>query len=87
MPGQVLSEGQKQRLKLARVLVTPADLWLLDEPLTALDSYAITFLRNAIKKHRGSGGIVVAATHQDLNLKNSKILHINNFSAEDMVFE
>lgn len=87
LPGQVLSEGQKQRLKLARVLATPANLWLLDEPLTALDSYAITFLCNAIKKHRGSGGIVVAATHQDLNLENSKILNINNFSAEDMAFE
>ena len=87
LPGQVLSEGQKQRLKLARALATPADLWLLDEPATALDSDAIASLCNAIKKHRGNGGIVVAATHQDLHLENSKILHINNFSAEEMAFE
>ena len=87
LPGQVLSEGQKQRLKLARVLAAPADLWLLDEPATALDSYAITSLCNAIERHRGNGGIVAAATHHDLNLANSKILRINDFAAEDMAFE
>ncbi len=86
-PVQFLSQGQMQRLKLARILAAPADLWLLDEPATALDSSGITSLCNAIETHRGKGGIIATATHQELNLDNSKILHINDFAIKDFPCE
>ena len=40
---RILSSGQRRRLSLARLLVTPADLWLLDEPTVALDIETIQF--------------------------------------------
>ena len=80
--GQFLSAGQKQCVNLARILATPADLWLLDEPATSLDSGAVSLLRKVISKHRGKGGIIIASTHQDLNLPASQTLKLSEFTAE-----
>jgi heme exporter protein A len=61
-----LSAGQARRLALARLLVSPAKLWLLDEPTTALDTEGQILLNNLLTQHMKKGGIVVAATHQNL---------------------
>lgn len=63
VPGRYLSAGQKRRLALCRLLVSPARLWLLDEPRTALDVDAAARLDAVIAKHRREGGMVAIALH------------------------
>ncbi|MGH8729882.1 MAG: cytochrome c biogenesis heme-transporting ATPase CcmA [Burkholderiales bacterium] len=63
-PVRFLSQGQKRRAALARLaLPTQPPLWILDEPLSALDSRASELTGALIEAHLGSGGIVIAATH------------------------
>jgi heme exporter protein A len=62
-PCRWLSAGQRRRLALARLLVTPAELWLLDEPFSALDDDNRARLEQAIVAHRAAGGRAVIATH------------------------
>lgn len=61
---KVLSAGQKRRLSLARVSMSGADLWLLDEPLNALDSASQEKLAQMMKRHVTAGGAIVLAGHQ-----------------------
>lgn len=64
-----LSSGQRRRVALARVLLSPVSarpLWLLDEPTNALDVQAQARLAACVAAHRAAGGMVIAATHQDL---------------------
>ena len=68
LPGQYLSAGQKRRLALARLRLAGRPLWLLDEPLAALDTAGKALVAGAIEAHRSSGGIVLAATHEPLGL-------------------
>jgi heme exporter protein A len=63
VPGRYLSAGQRRRLALARLLLAPAPLWLLDEPVTGLDAEARTRLDLAVARHRDGGGIVVLSSH------------------------
>jgi heme exporter protein A len=65
----VLSAGQRRRVALARLLVAPRVLWLLDEPATALDASAEAGLGRLIADHLSGGGMAIAATHRDLPLK------------------
>lgn len=62
-----LSAGQKRRLALARLLIAPRPVWLLDEPLTALDDQGRDYLYKIIDKHCAGGGIVIAASHEPLD--------------------
>ena len=68
LPGQFLSAGQKRRLAMARLKLTGRPLWLLDEPLAALDTSAKVLVTAAIGAHCASGGIAIAATHEPLGL-------------------
>lgn len=68
VPAGLLSAGQKRRLALARLLVTPASLWLLDEPTVSLDREGCGLLEAIIDRHRQSGGLVIVATHVPVNL-------------------
>ncbi|HLY89907.1 MAG TPA: ATP-binding cassette domain-containing protein, partial [Acetobacteraceae bacterium] len=60
------SAGQRRRLALARLLLTRAMLWLLDEPTLGLDSASVERFGGLLARHRERGGIVVAATHLPL---------------------
>ncbi|MFM9862561.1 MAG: heme ABC exporter ATP-binding protein CcmA [Micropepsaceae bacterium] len=62
--GGMLSAGQRHRLALARLSLQKRDLWLLDEPLVALDMASKTRLNDAAEKHLEDGGIVIAASHE-----------------------
>lgn len=64
-----LSSGQRQRVAIARTIASGARLWLLDEPANALDSASEARLVAAVETHRATGGLVMAATHQPLGLK------------------
>ena len=64
----MLSAGQQRRAALARLLVSRASVWLLDEPLTALDDAGCALTRGFIDEHRARGGAAVCATHRSLAL-------------------
>jgi heme exporter protein A len=66
VPVRWLSSGQRKRATLARVVVSGSPLWLLDEPLNALDADGAAMLSGPITSHLDSGGAVVAASHQPL---------------------
>ncbi len=65
-----LSAGQLRRVGLARLLLSRAPLWLLDEPLTALDEAATDLLGRVLLQHVEGGGAAVCATHQHLPVAN-----------------
>jgi heme exporter protein A len=67
-PVRLLSEGQQRRVALARLLTSPAKLWLLDEVLTSLDQSAVTLTKSLIGEHLQNGGMAIIATHQELDL-------------------
>lgn len=73
LPARLLSEGQRRRVALARLLTCGTKLWLLDEVMTSLDKGAIALIRSLIEEHLAGGGIVIVATHQDLELKTGSI--------------
>ena len=66
VPVRLLSSGQQKRASLARVAASSAPLWLLDEPLNALDAEGAERLADFIQRHRNAGGAIVAASHQPL---------------------
>ena len=66
VPVRLLSSGQQKKATLARVAASGAPLWLLDEPLNALDADGAKRLAAVVANHLGSGGAVVAASHQPL---------------------
>jgi heme exporter protein A len=68
LPARMLSAGQRRRVAIARLLVSSATLWLLDEPTTALDAASVARLGELAATHRAAGGMVIAATHLDLPL-------------------
>ena len=68
LPARLLSEGQRRRIGLARLIVSNTKLWLLDEVLTSLDKGAVSLVRSLIENHVHEGGIAIVATHQELEL-------------------
>jgi heme exporter protein A len=68
LPARALSAGQRRRVGLARLLLLPRALWLLDEPATALDTAGLRALADMVAQRLRAGGMVVAATHQPLAL-------------------
>ena len=68
VPARLLSEGQRRRVALARLLVCNTRLWLLDEILTSLDKTAVSLVRSLIEEHLSGGGMAIVATHQELEL-------------------
>ena len=76
LPARMLSAGQTRRLTLARILATPAPLWLLDEPTIALDYRAVERLRGAIDDHRAGGGMIVASTNVPLGIDDAAAIDL-----------
>lgn len=68
LPAKVLSQGQKRRVSLARLLVSRAPLWILDEPLTALDVAAVKLIEARLAEHLNTGGTVIYTTHQPVDV-------------------
>ncbi len=76
LPARMLSAGQKRRLALARLALTQAPLWLLDEPTLGLDTASIGRFGALLADHRARGGMVVAATHVPLPLDGTTELRL-----------
>jgi heme exporter protein A len=71
LPLRVLSQGQKRRVALARLQVSKARLWLLDEPMVALDSAAQHTLIDLLRAHTAQGGMLLFTSHQALDVGNA----------------
>ncbi len=68
LPLRVMSQGQKRRTALARLLASEAPLWVLDEPFVALDTRAVDGLRGLLADHVAQGGMVLFTSHQPVSL-------------------
>jgi heme exporter protein A len=79
-PCRWLSAGQRRRLALARLVATPAAIWLLDEPTSALDRDNQTRLELLIAAHRSSGGRVVVASHVPIDIGDAEIIALDAFA-------
>jgi heme exporter protein A len=79
-PCRWLSAGQRRRLALARLLVIPAPLWLLDEPFSGLDDDNRVRLEQAIGAHRAAGGRVALATHMAIEMADAGRLALDAFA-------
>ena len=73
LPTTVLSQGQKKRVALARLLLSSARLWILDEPFVALDTRAVARLEALIVGQVERGGMVIMTTHQEVALTSGTI--------------
>jgi len=72
-----LSAGQRRRLAFARCLLNDSALWILDEPLTALDTKGVAFIEQAIQAHIERGGLAVITSHQSLDIRNVRCTRLN----------
>jgi heme exporter protein A len=87
-PCRRLSAGQKRRLAIARVLArVRAPIWILDEPTNGLDTEARKRLFRALAAHRDGGGLVVAASHETLDLPEAAILDLRAFAESARIAE
>jgi heme exporter protein A len=73
LPTRVLSAGQKRRAALARVFMSGAQLWLLDEPQTNLDSAGRQFLERMLQEHLAGSGTAVIVAHQSIDLGSAPV--------------
>ena len=73
LPAAYLSAGQKRRVALARLLLAHRPVWLLDEPLIALDAGAQATLTTIMADHAADGGSILVASHQPLALPHRTI--------------
>jgi heme exporter protein A len=74
LPTQYLSAGQKKRLSLARLKSSDRPLWLLDEPLAALDADGKKLVETMHAQHCAAGGIAVVATHEALAVDAARLV-------------
>ncbi len=68
LPLRVLSQGQKRRVALARLQVSKAKLWVLDEPFVALDGAAVQALQLVLQAHLQQDGLLLFTSHQGVHL-------------------
>jgi heme exporter protein A len=73
---RTLSQGQARRLALSRLLIAPRPIWLLDEPVAALDDAGRAVVGELVKAHCGHGGVVIAAVHEALGPEPARTLTI-----------
>jgi len=79
-PAGLLSAGQKRRLALARLVLVPRLLWLLDEPTVGLDAASLERLVKVMTKQLDGGGMIIAATHVPLGRKPDRRLELGRTS-------
>lgn len=81
VPCHTLSAGQLRRVALARLHLSDATLWILDEPFTAIDQDGVARLETLVQAHAQRGGAVVFTTHQNPRMKNLCQLDMEHYGA------
>ena len=76
LPVKVLSQGQRRRVALVRLLVCKTTLWILDEPLVALDVAAVKLIQGFLEQHLQQGGMVIMTTHQEIDIQAKSIMQL-----------
>ncbi len=76
LPVRVLSQGQRRRVALARLALSQAGLWILDEPFTALDKASVAALRARLENHLKQGGMVILTTHQEIDIDTALVKQV-----------
>lgn len=76
VPVRHMSAGQKRRVALARLWLSAVALWILDEPLTAIDRQGVVNLENRMQQHIDEGGSVILTSHQSLTLSSVEHLRL-----------
>jgi heme exporter protein A len=71
-----MSAGQMRRVALARLYVSAAAIWILDEPFTAIDRAGVRNLETLIQRHISNGGLVMLTTHQPLALDGVRLIEL-----------
>ncbi len=71
-----LSAGWKKRVGFARMLISDAQIWLLDEPFASLDSVIEQSLLGLLNTRLQQDGIVIMSNHKQIELGNMKYLHL-----------
>lgn len=79
LPAAQLSAGQLRRVALARLYLSQARIWILDEPFTAIDKRGVAELETLIFAHAAKGGAVLLTSHQDLSLPNLALVDLAPF--------
>lgn len=72
-----LSAGQKRRLALARLIVTEARLWIMDEPFTSLDKASMRMFQALFEQHLAQDGLIVMTSHHDIDMPQSNVVRLN----------
>ncbi|MBI1403458.1 MAG: heme ABC exporter ATP-binding protein CcmA [Porphyrobacter sp.] len=80
VPVRYLSTGQRKRAALARLLGQRAQVWLLDEPLSGLDTASQGLVTDLVRKHCAGGGIALIASHQPLDVDSMTSFAIEDFA-------
>ena len=76
-----LSAGQQRRVGLARLWLSEAQLWLLDEPFTAIDIEGTSILEAQMQRHCAGQGAVVFTSHQPTRMADLKVLDLDQYAA------
>lgn len=82
-PCASLSAGQQRRVALSRLLISRATLWVLDEPLTAIDREGVELIERLFEEHLARGGAVIVSSHQELSLPGVNILNLAEYYSDD----
>lgn len=83
VPVRYLSTGQKKRAALARLLGQCASVWLLDEPLSGLDTASQSLVSGLVRDHCAAGGIALIASHQPLDVPGMASFAIEDFAPSE----
>lgn len=77
VPARTLSAGQRRRVALSRLLVTQAQLWVLDEPLAALDIKGVGLVEEMLAEHLLHGGMAIVTTHHPLLVEHGQMTRLS----------
>jgi len=84
LPFGYLSAGQQRRMAMAKLLCAWRPVWLLDEPTAAVDVQSEDLFAGLMRGHLARGGIIIAATHQELGLEDAKRLEMKGFEYHEV---